>query len=470
MSKIILIGCGCVGSCFLEVISTVKTDKTVKKYDKIVIFDMISQENNPCVLLAKKVYKIELNTLHITPDNIYILLDVINKDDLVIDVSYNIACFSIIETCLQKGANYINTSVERWPLENENDVTVDFMERALQTIHNKIRKIGQNYNAKSSVVVTHGMNPGLISHLTFYAIHEVAKQVLRVKYTKELETAYNDDNFPMMCYLLGIETIHCSENDTQIAQNKLCTESSDTFTNTWGSYSFYSEGVDPVQIGIGTNEDINMSYVVSDNEIIIKKRGIDVISTSYVPPNEIKGMLISHSENDTLSSVLTLKNGDEVIYRPSVYYVYSPCQDAWKSIDSVKKNNYEMLAKKRVLKGYELTGKDSVGVLLIFRSDPRKSKSEPISYWCGSILSTDQTREMGLYYSGPTSVQVIASILSVITYIDKGKKGVLFPEDLPYKKVVSDCMPFLGTFFSDFVPYKKTKLELIQTEQSYSVL
>jgi homospermidine synthase len=457
--KIILLGCGLVGSTVLEMfVSTSLGSIVLKNFSSILILDK-HKKNIPKFPIPLKFIQIE-----ITKKNISMFLTYIKKGDLVIDVSYNIDFHAIIKKCLDVDAMYINTSMERWPLEKEDDVNVDFINRTLQHLHKKVRNMEITTTNKNKIILTHGMNPGLISHFAFMAIKNISADILKEadnkhilnEQIKSLRKAYNEKNFPVMCYILNVETIHCSEKDTQ--EPKI-PKSKGEFVNTWGPYSFYSEGVDPVQLGWGTHEKEIPDGVKMENQVFLHKHGMDVTGKSWIYNSEITGMLISHSENDTLSNYLTVLGTDEkVLYRPSVYYVYSPSKSGWESIEEVKSNRYQMLEKERGLKGEDIkSGEDAVGALLIFSSDPRerilygKNKLDS-KYWCGTILDINQTKNMGLK-SGPTTVQVGASLLSAIYWglSSEKTKNILFPEDIPFEKIMEKAIPYLGTIFCNWL-------------------
>ena len=109
------------------------------------------------------------------------------------------------------------------------------------------------------------------------------------------------------------------------------------------------------------------------------------------------------------------------------------------------------------------SGSDSIGALLIFNYDPveniiyENKNTKHRTYWCGSILSVENCKNLGFVNSGPTTIQVGISILAVIKHIHENiPKGVIFPEDLP-ETIIDDCKLYLGTFFSDFIESESIK-------------
>lgn len=480
MAKLVFFGCGGVGCALLEMIF-LKRVKPLLTFQHILVVDPRDLASEPIVVKLVRKGILTHKQVEITRDNLISFLNGnVKKNDTIIDVSYNIYFKPLIQWCMDHNVHYINTSMERWPVKDENVLEKNLYPRTLYRLHEIVRKIKGKYNP--TVVVEHGMNPGLVTHFTKKGIQSVAKEVLSTarkekiqnKKISKLHKALKEENFPLVSYLLKLETVHCSERDTQIANIERKTNE---FMNTWGAYSFYGEGVDPVQLGYGTHEkrlrhSSKPPKELTQNQIFLPVRGIDLQFQSYVPNGLIHGMVVPHGENDTIGRCLTLYENNKVKYRPSNYYVYSPCPEAWKSIKAVANNNYEMLPLQHPLRGTEIkSGEDAVGALLIFKYNPIEyilygKKGSTTSYWSGTILSIEQTRKKGIKYAGPTVVQVAISLISVLEWMRKnGSKGLTFPEDIPYEKILKRCKPWLGNVFMDWVPYhpKTTRLESFLT-------
>lgn len=485
MAKLILFGCGGVGCALLEMLWTPWAKKKFP-VKNICIFDPRDLSSEPKVFQLIKKGVVKHIQIEITKGNLLPLLeDNVRPKDIIVDVSYNIYFKPLIQWCINHNVRYINTSMERWPIKNENILGKNLYKRTLYHLHEIVKKMNKEDKQYPTVVVEHGMNPGLITHFTKQGIKNVAKEVIdkakqnRTKNKKiiSLIKAYKKDNFPLMGFLLGLETVHCSERDTQISNVE---RRSQEFMNTWGAYSFYGEGVDPVQLGYGTHERRlhNSSHPpkgLEQNQIFLPIRGVDLILQSYVPIEKgtIHGMAISHGENDTIGRSLSLYKNKKLIYRPSNYYVYSPCEEAWNSIKEVQQNKYKMLETQHPLRGWEISsGVDAVGALLIFKHDPIEyllynKEGSTTSYWAGTILSIDEVRDLGIQYAGPTVIQVAISLIAVLVWIKQNpNNGICFPEDLPYDWVLDFCHQWLGTVFMDWVPYspKSTQLEAFLTD------
>jgi homospermidine synthase len=263
-------------------------------------------------------------------------------------------------------------------------------ERTLYMRQLKLHDLTQSVNSRATCVIDHGMNPGLVSHFTKAALDRITANVLskcrvNTQTYSVLSEAYEAKDYALLAQTLGslfiifiqrLKTVHISERDTQ-KPYPFADKREAEFLSTWSCEGFFEEGMDPVQVGWGTHEkkqeQVVGSIVPSTGQIFIPQHSI-IFPTfrSYVPTvGEINGYNIPHSEGSTISEFLSVKNEQgDIIYRPTVHYVYSPPDVAEKSWNElfIRNESYPTeLASQRVLSGTEIeSGKDAVGVLLMF--------------------------------------------------------------------------------------------------------
>lgn len=441
---LVFIGMGIVGRCVAEMLHK------FGKYNVIIIAPDADLMNEPALHLLAKHMNVKIIPRRITKINVkHIIHKYVAGAKIVVDVSYNVCFKPLVDYCTHHNILYVNTSLESWPSNYLYMLDKKLYNRTLRCSHDEIRAM----KFKTTCVISHGMNPGLITHFARVGLLKAAKWAyVRMKSGKSkelLKKAIANRHWAVMAMILKLRAAHCSEVDTQISSHH---RKPDEFMNTWSCIGFYEEGVDPVQIGWGTHEDkLHLKHEwTSPNQISLYTRGVDMKHESYVPRyGKIKGYLVSHSENDTLSE--SLKYGN---YQPSAYYVYQPCTAAVASINEVKHKKYHELDAIWPMRGDVISGYDAVGSLLIFdKYGPMKGKT----LWSGTILSVKQTRKLGIKYSGPTAVQVAISILAVIDWMKKHPDmGLCFPEDLPSEHILKFCRRYLGDIVCKFVPYKNS--------------
>lgn len=336
--------------------------------------------------------------------------------------------------------HYINTS-----FEVDETVSLNFEKQTMESLIESIT-VGQHRIAlkqihpKTTFVVESGMNPGLISHFAKMGVLRLRSMML--KGIKQRMT------FPEMAQKLGVLSLLCTEIDTQVPKLK---KQRGEFVNTWSVEGFISEGDEVVQIGNPINKlepsDCTIKLFKGSqspglelefqNIKIFKKSGFKTQVHSRVPTGKIYGYVIPHGEGDTLSHFFTLRSKNIPVYRPLVHYVYQPCESA---IESISEHLQGVKQKNRILFGPDIqSGKDEVGVYI--------ETGHHGSWWYGTRLNLTQTKQMGFTESGPTAVQVAASLYSTILWILEPRnhnKGILFPEALDSDFILKNASPYLG--------------------------
>src|SRR5690606_40191538 len=110
------------------------------------------------------------------------------------------------------------------------------------------------------------------------------------------------------------------------------------FVNTWSVDGFVSEGCQPSELGWGTHEKWmppqgRRHESGRKSAIYLLQPGAGTRVRTWTPKaGHFHGFLITHGESISISDYFTLRNGDEVIYRPTVHYAYHPCDDAVLSV------------------------------------------------------------------------------------------------------------------------------------------
>lgn len=477
-SKVIFFGCGGVAKCCIYYLP-----KFFKiSYNQVTIIDKdLNSFNFPTV---EKAINRGANRLHynISRYNISHLLDKIlkvNEHDIIIDLTTNTSTYKILEECQLRKLLYINTSIEDDHKLNINkkcliNSSIFLQHINIQSISNKVNK-----RNNTTSVIEFGMNPGLISVFVKQGIMDLAKLVIKNKKThrtsvqdkqlkKDLKYYYKNKDYKNLSRLLNVKTVHCSEIDTQLPTNKI----KEKFINTWSCVGLITEGIEPAEIQLGTHEKSipfkknNVDQLIPQL-ITTKKPGKDIKIKSIVPlqikPNgeveftHIEGRCIHHGEGLSLNRFL-----GSFEYSPTLHYVYqlNPITDTL--LDEFNEKQLikitEDSKKWKVLSVHEdgIQGYDNIGALFLFDENPITGVSEPYSFWTGSILDTDYTSNvLKDKYFGPTTIQVMAGILSGVRWMLKNKHaGIVFGEDLDDNYIIKLSKKYLGRYYSG--PVDKT--------------
>jgi homospermidine synthase len=148
------------------------------------------------------------------------------------------------------------------------------------------------------------------------------------------------------------------------------------------------------------------------------------------------GFLITHGESISISDYFTHREGDKVVYRPTVHYAYHPADDAVLSVHEFAGRNWRLQESKRILMDEIIDGIDELGVLL---AGHKKN-----AYWYGSQLSVQEARQL-VPHNNATSLQVCAAVLSgLIWAIENPSAGIVEPDEIDFRRNLEICIPYLG--------------------------
>ena len=72
------------------------------------------------------------------------------------------------------------------------------------------------------------------------------------------------------------------------------------------------------------------------NQIFLAQMGMNTWVRSWIPDQEIVGMVIRHGEAFGISDRLTVWKGKKAVYRPTVHYAYMPCHETISSLHELQ--------------------------------------------------------------------------------------------------------------------------------------
>jgi len=451
--KVLIIGYGSVSQCTLPLL----LDKLDVPLENITLIDFEDKSK------ALKKYTNQGLTFvreKITPKNLsQVLSRHMDNDGLIIDLSWNIDAIDIITWCHEHNVLYVNTSVEVW------DPTEDFLnrsllEKSLYLRQMKLLELSRDWKDAPTAVVDHGANPGLITHFVKQGILDIAERTCADKIVspeeeEEIKQLAEKRDFAQLAHKLGVKVIHCSERDTQVANRA---KEVDEFVGTWSIEGLREEGTAPVEIAWGTHENkmpplAQVPDFGPQNVIFMPQMGMNTWVRSWIPDEEIVGMVIRHGESYGLSKLLTVWDEEKAFFRPTIHYAYMPCHDTLSSLFELRGRNYELQSKLRIMTNEIVSGEDILGALLMGHSYN--------SWWTGSALSIDDTRSLAPGQNA-TTLQVAAGVVAAVLWmLENPKEGIRTPEDLPHDFVLNIALPYLGNFIStpsDWTPLKNRKI------------
>ncbi len=368
----------------------------------------------------------------------------LGKDDFLLNVSVDVSSVALIELCQERGALYLDTCIEPWP-GGYTDPSLPPSARSNYALRESALALRGRHPRGPTAVLTHGANPGLVSHFVKQALLDLARSAG----LKDRELATRAD-WAHLAETLGVKVIHIAERDTQVST---VPKKPGEFVNTWSIDGFISEGSQPAELGWGTHErhfppDGRRHDFGSGAAIYLLRPGAVTRVRSWTPlEGPYHGFLITHGESISIADYLTVSEGDTARHRPTCHYAYHPCDDAVLSLHELAGKNFQLQQHKRLMMEEIAEGIDELGVLLMGQAKG--------VYWYGSRLSIAEARRVAPH-NNATSLQVTAAVLGgMIWAIERPRQGIVEPEEMDFERVLQIARPYLGDVlgvYGDWTP------------------
>jgi len=449
-NKILFVGYGAVAECTLPILF-----KHIKVPAKnVTVMDFVDRSDKLKKWTAKGVRFVQDR---VTEENMGALLAKhVGAGDLLIDLAWNIDACEILTWCREHGVMYINTSTELWdpyaagPHQHPT-------EKTLYWRHMNLRRMIAKWKDKgATAVIEHGANPGLISHFVKQGLIDIghsliADKKLKAKQAEAVTEFIETRQFNHLARAIGVKVIHCSERDTQITD---LPKQVDEFVNTWSIEGFREEGTTTAEMGWGTHEKQLPKNAFQHkegpkNQICLAQMGINTWVRSWVPDYNILGMVVRHGEAFTISDKLTVWEGKQAVYRPTMHYAYCPCDEAIASLNEMRGYNYKLNENQRIMNDEITAGADILGALIMGH--------DYNSWWVGSDLSIEESRRL-VPHQNATTMQVAISVVAASMWMMQNPaEGIKVPDELPHDFILDLSKPYLGKWISkasDWTPLK----------------
>ena len=368
----------------------------------------------------------------------------LSQGDFLLNLTVDICSLSLVELCHEIGCLYLDTCIEPWAGRYV-DHKLSAAERSNYALREEALAMRSKLGSGPTAVITHGANPGLVSHFVKRALELLAdEEDLRPDGAKAIEGNGNGargaTDWPALAQRLGIRSIHIAEYDTQSSS---IPKQPGEFVNTWSVDGFISEGSQPAELGWGSHErelpNGGKHYDFgTECAIYLEQPGAATLVRTWTPlRGAFNGFLITHNESISIADFLTLRQSGSVVYRPTVHYAYRPCNEALLSLLELREKEWRPPVEKRLLMDDILPGGiDELGVLLLgCRRGP---------FWFGSQLTVDEARQISRN-NNATSLQVVSGVLGGMTWaIENPWRGMVEPEEIDHRRVLEVAQPFLG--------------------------
>eukprot|EP00047_Mylnosiga_fluctuans_P012840 m.28059 g.28059 ORF g.28059 m.28059 type:complete len:482 (+) comp4492_c0_seq1:97-1542(+) len=359
-----------------------------------------------------------------------------------INLSVDTCSVSIMELCRDVGALYIDTVVEPWA-GFYFDSKLGPEQRSNYALRENLLAARRRRPGGPTAVSCCGANPGMVSWFVKQALLDIADRcdmIVDVPTTRE--------GWGRLAMQLGVKGIHISERDTQRAS---VPKPANVFINTWSVDGFISEGMQPAELGWGTHEksfpERGRKHTSGCGAAIylLQPGGNTRVHTWAPTPGPQFGFLVTHNEAISISDFLTVRSGENVLYRPTCHYAYHPCNDAVLSVhemfgSGVAQTEHHILGEDEIVDGF-----DELGVLLYGHQQN--------AYWFGSRLTIEETRKLAPYQNA-TGMQVTSAVLAGIVWaLENPEKGIVEADEMDFKRCLEIQRPYLGKLFGQFTDW-----------------
>jgi len=371
-----------------------------------------------------------------------ILNPLLGRGDFLINVSVEVSSIALIKLCWEKGAMYLDTCIEPWP-GGYTDPTVPAGRRTNYALREEALALRAGNARTPTAVLTHGANPGMVSHFVKQALLNIARDT-----EVSVGTPASRAEWGELARRLGVKVVHIAERDTQVSS---VPKQFGEFVNTWSIDGFVSEGSQPAEMGWGTHErnfprDGKRHDFGCMAAIYLTQPGAGTRVRTWTPrAGHFHGFCITHGESISIADYLTVREGAQVAYRPTVHYAYHPCDAAVVSVHELAGRNYVQQERQRILMDDITAGIDELGVLL---AGHKKN-----AYWYGSQLSILEARKLAPY-NNATSLQVCVAVLSgVVWAMENPNLGVIEPDEMDFRRNLEICAPYLGPVVGEYTDW-----------------
>jgi homospermidine synthase len=382
---------------------------------------------------------------HLKPGNYHRqLAKFVGAGDMVLNLSVDVSSLDLVEWCSERGALYVDTSIEPWPGVFDNPM-LSMRERTNYVTRERMLRLARRLGDDApTAIVDHGANPGLVSHLVKQALLNLRADLLPgavMPGTQAQWAALSRD--------LGVSLIQVSERDTQAADRP---KRPGEFVNTWSIDGFVDELMQPSELSLGTAEPGRPAgsnlHRENAGSIYLRRPGGGTYARSWLPSlGGFQGLLMTHDEVFSIADFLSIRGERGFDYRPTVMFVYHPCDDAMLSALELEGRGWQLQPSRRVLTGELVTGMDELGLLLAGHAKN--------AYWYGSQLTIEEARRH-VPHANATTLQVAAGALAAAIWaVRHPRRGVLEADDLDFDECLGVARPYLGPLvgaYTDWTP------------------
>ena len=361
----------------------------------------------------------------------------------LVNLSVEVSSTAIMRLCRDVGALYIDTVAEPWK-GFYTDASLSASQRSNYALRYGVLDLRDELKTGPTAVSCCGANPGMVSWFVKQALLNVAADC-----GVDMPEPKTRAEWALLAQATGVKGIHIAERDTQRARDP---KPMGVFVNTWSVEGFVSEGLQPAELGWGTHEK-QMPPEGREHEfgskaaIYLMRQGAGTRVRSWTPTAQAQhGFLVTHNESISIADYLTVRDGVNVVYRPTCHYAYHPANDAVLSLHEMAGSGWKQQKDSKILDENEIVdGIDELGVLLYGH---KKN-----AYWYGSQLSIEETRRIAPYQNA-TGLQVTSAVLAGMVWaLENPNAGIVEADEVDFRRCLEVQRPYLGPVIGEYTSW-----------------
>lgn len=380
-----------------------------------------------------------------------VLSSILDKDTergFIISVSNEVSSKALIEFSQKNNAHYVDTVVEPWEGFYFNN-SLSKEDQSNYKLREYLKEIKETSVGGPTAVSCCGANPGMVSWFVKEALLNLANDT-----NLDYKTPTTKSEWASLMQRLGVKGVHIAEKDTQTTG---VPREKGVFENTWSVEGCIAECLQPAELGWGNHEkefpvDGHQHTEGHKSAIYLDAQGGNVKVKTWTPTHgHHEGFLVTHNEAISISDYFTVREGEEVIFRPTCHYAYHPTDATVESLSELfNEQDCTPQTKHKIFTEAEIiSGTDELGVLLYGHSKN--------AYWYGSKLSIEETRILAPHQNA-TALQVSSAILAGVFYaLNHPQEGVIETEEMDHKECLDIQRAYLGKVEGSYTDWKPTE-------------
>ena len=361
-----------------------------------------------------------------------VLTPLLGTGDVLVNVSVDVSSLALVEFCFAQGALYLDTCIEPWP-GGYTDPSLSPSARSNYALRETALALRKKYPDAPTAVLTHGANPGLVSHFVKQALLDVARRRAPRRKIAPAGRRWRRSS-----------ASRSSTSPSATPKSRRSPSASANSSTPGRSTAFSAKARSrPNWAGAATRNTFRPmaggTISARGAAIYLNRPGASTRVRSWTPLEGSVSRLSHHPWRIDFDRRLSRRSaqGANASYRPTVHYAYHPCDDAVLSLHELAGKNWNLQSDKRLMMDEIASGGiDELGVLLV--------GNKKGVYWYGSRLTVDEARKLAPY-NNATSLQVTAPVLAgVIWALENPRRGIVEPDEMDFRRMLDICLPYLG--------------------------